>query len=77
MTSEHQCATLFVPANGKALQVEMWEHISQALVEIGLSVAPSPSEKDGSTQGSGSVGDEELVSYEGMLVSAAAAQRRQ
>ena len=55
----------------------MWEHISQALVEIGLSVAPSSSGKDDSTQEGSPGGDEELVSYEGMLVSAAAAQRRQ
>lgn len=55
------------------VQVEIWEHISQALVEVGLSVAPSSSDK-GETS---SEEEEELVSYEGMLVSAAAAQRRQ
>ena len=55
------------------MQVEIWEHISQALVEVGLSVAPSSSDK-GETS---SEEEEELVSYEGMLVSAAAAQRRQ
>ena len=55
-------------------QVEMWEHISEALVEIGLSTAPPI--KDAGDQGI-STEDEELVSYEGMLVSAAAAQRRQ
>lgn len=65
----------------------MWEHISEALVEIGLSVVPSSS-KNGSESDLGkeiqqekkddtAVDEEELVSYEGMLVSAAAAQRRQ
>lgn len=65
----------------------MWEHISEALVEIGLSVVP-PSSKNGSESDLGkeiqqekkddtAVDEEELVSYEGMLVSAAAAQRRQ
>lgn len=53
----------------------MWEHISEALVGIGLSVAP-PS-KDKTASNDESEGDSELVEYEGMLVSAAAAQRRQ
>ena len=54
----------------------MWEHISEALVEIGLSVAP-PSSKKEDDGGNSSDEGEDLVSYEGMLVSAAAAQRRQ
>ena len=60
-----------------SLKVEMWEHISHALVEIGLSVAPSSNERSDGETGSSSEQDEQLVSYEGMLVSAAAAQRRQ
>lgn len=54
----------------------MWEHISEALVEIGLSVAPPSSKEEANGQESPEE-DEELVNYEGMLVSAAAAQRRQ
>lgn len=58
-----------------AVQIEMWEHITEALVQAVpaalLSGSDTPGKQGGPLQG------EELVNYEGMLVSAAAAQRRQ
>ncbi len=56
------------------MQIEMWEHITEALVTVvpaaQLADSDAPSEE-------GAMRPEELVNYEGMLVSAAAAQRRQ
>lgn len=52
----------------------MWEHITEALVQV----MPAALLSGGDTPGKdGPMEPEELVNYEGMLVSAAAAQRRQ
>ena len=68
-----QARALSLPAVLPALQIGMWERITAALAEL------RPEALDpGSTEG-GPPGEEDpeaLVEYEGMLVSAAAAQRR-
>ena len=46
----------------------MWEHITEVVQRL----RPDPSPSNGSSMES----EEELVQYEGMLISAAAAQRR-
>ena len=61
------------PAVLPALQIGMWERITAALAEL-RPEALTPGSTDGDAPGEED--PEALVEYEGMLVSAAAAQRR-
>ena len=54
------------------MQVEMWEHITEALAELG----PAALATEEGAPGEEPEDPDQLVSYEGMLVSVAAAQRR-
>lgn len=54
------------------LQVEMWEHITEVLAQLG----PAAVDIDDESFGEKPDDPDKLVEYEGMLVSVAAAQRR-
>ncbi len=57
-------------------QVEMWERITVALAELGPAALAVSEEQRGEEPPAEPTSEEDLVQYEGMLISVAAAQRR-